>query len=168
MSTLPRNRRNIQSEKGSGHFGDTFEAGIKALVGQDCLVSRGRSFDLILNKKRYEIKTGAGELGRVGERACAGVSMIIYCPVFDETKPIEKQEAFVIKRQTFLDLLVDVGLYRTNKATTNKGNNIQAIQTFWNRSKNAPHGKKYYALIDALYDRMEMTLEDFLKEIEVG
>lgn len=167
MSTtlLPKNRRNIQSENGSGHYGDTFEAGLKSVFGQLALVSRGRAFDLILDKKRYEIKTGSGELGRTGSKPCAGVSFVIYCPVYNENVAIYQQEAFVLKRDNFLKAIETAGLMRYGKATTNGTNTVNAIQTFWNRSKNAPHGKGYYRLLDALYDNMECTLEDFIYEM---
>ena len=66
------------------------------------LVSRGRSVDLILNGKHYELKTGAGELGNADKKALHGSSMVIYCPVYDETLSVEQQEAFVIDKNTFL------------------------------------------------------------------
>lgn len=161
--SIPTNRRNVQSINGDGHYGDTFETALKEYFGQLALVSRGRAFDFILDKTRYEIKTGAGELGRTGKKACAGVSYVIYCPVYDESKPIEAQEAFVVKRDDFINLLQAVGLYRESKTPTNGRANVQAIQTFWNRSKNAPHGKKYFALLDALYDAQVMEWETFLQ-----
>ena len=37
------------------------------------------------------------------------------------------------------------------------------IQTFWNHTKQAPHGKKYGLLLDALYEGCEMTLEEWLE-----
>ena len=161
---IPINRRNIQSIDGDGHYGDTFEAALKAHFNKPALVSRGRAFDFIMDKTRYEIKTGAGELGRTGKKACAGVSYVIYCPVYDERKPIDEQEAFIVKRDDFINLLQTIGLYRESKTPTNGRANVQAIQTFWNRSKNAPHGKKYYALIDSLYDAAVMEWETFLNK----
>lgn len=165
---IPKNRRLVQSQDGHGFYGDTFEVAIKNLLGYAELVSRGRSFDLIVKGKRYEVKTGAGELGRVGTKACAGVSRVIYCPVYAEDKPLDEQEAFVLERDTFIQVLEEVGLYRSEKTPTNGRSQVQAIQTFWNRSKNAPHGKKYFALIDALYENTLMDWEDFLNELVEG
>lgn len=163
---IPRNRREVQF--GDGFFGDSFEAGLKAAFGQPALVSRGRAFDLILDGMKIEVKTGAGELGNEGERALKGVSRILYCPVFNPALPISKQEAFVVKRQDFLDMLQEIGLYRASKTTTNtyRGKddcNRQAIQTFWNHKQGKPHGKGYERLIDALYDISEMSLQDLLE-----
>ena len=82
------------------------------------LVSRGRSVDLILNGKHYELKTGAGgELGNADKKALHGSSMVIYCPVYDETVSVEEQEAFVIEKNAFLQVIKDAGLYRETKTT---------------------------------------------------
>ena len=167
MARIPTNRRTVQD--GDGYYGDTFEAQLKAFFGQPALVSRGRAIDLIVNNKRYECKTGAGELGNTGETAMKSISTVLYCPVFNPAADLYHQEAFVIKRKTFLEILHDVGLYRDGKVTTNtyRGKDDctrQAIQTFWNHSKNAPHGKKYFALLDELYERCDMTLDEFLAE----
>ena len=166
MARIPTNRRTVQD--GDGYYGDTFEAQLKAFFGQPALVSRGRAFDLIVNHKRYECKTGAGELGNSGETAMRGVSTVLYCPVFNPAVDLYHQEAFVISRDTFLEVLHNVGLYRAEKVTTNtyRGKDDctrQAIQTFWNHSKNAPHGKKYFALLDELYEHCDMTLDEFLQ-----
>lgn len=158
-----KNRRNIQSVKGDGHFGDTFDAGMKNVFGMGNLVSRGRSIDLILNGKHYELKTGAGELGNADKKALHGCSMVIYCPVYDETVSVEEQEAFVIEKNAFLQVIKNAGLYRETKTTTNK-RQVHAIQTFWNRSKKAPHSKKAYErLLDGLYDNMDMMLDEFIE-----
>ena len=162
MLTL-KNRRNIQSVKGDGHFGDTFEAGMKKVFDMGNLVSRGRSVDLILNGKHYEVKTGAGELGNADKKALHGSSMVIYCPVYNETLSVEEQEAFVIEKNAFLQVIKDAGLYRETKTTTNK-RQVHAIQTFWNRSKKAPHSKKAYnRLLDGLYENMDMMLDEFIE-----
>lgn len=160
----PKNRRNIQSVKGHGHFGDTFDAGVKNVFGMGNLVSRGRSWDLVLDGKRYELKTGAGELGDANARAIYGCSKVIFCPVYDETLPVEKQEAFVIDRDTFVNVIKAAGLYRDKKTTTN-GRQVHAIQTFWNRSKKKAHSQKAYdRLIDGLYQNMDMMLDKFIAQ----
>ena len=162
MATI-KNRRNIQSVKGDGHFGDTFDAGIKNVFGMGNLVSRGKSWDLVLNGKRYELKTGAGELGNADKKALHGSSTVIYCPVYDETLSVEEQEAFIIDKNTFLQVIKDAGLYRESKTTTNK-RQVHAIQTFWNRSKKKAHSKiAYERLLDGLYNNMNMMLDEFIE-----
>ena len=159
----PKNRRNIQSVNGDGHFGDTFDAGIKNVFGMGNLVSRGRSIDLILNGLHFELKTGGGELGDVDKKALRGCPLVIYCTVFDEAVCIEEQEAFVIEREKFLAVIKGAGLYRESKTTTNN-RQVHAIQTFWNRSKNSPHSKKAYErLLDGLYNNMSMMLDEFIE-----
>ena len=158
------NRRKIQSVNGSGHFGDTFDAGMKDVFGMGNLVSRGKSVDLILDGRHIELKTGSSELGNADAKALRGCPLVIYCPVFDENAAIEDQEAFVIKRDKFLQVIKDAGLYRETKTTTN-GRQVHAIQTFWNRTKKAPHSKKAYdRLMDGLYENMEMMLDEFIAE----
>ena len=160
----PKNRRNIQSVNGDGHFGDTFDAGVKNVFGKGNLVSRGRSWDLVLDGRIYELKTGAGELGNADSKALKGCSIVIFCPVYDENLPVEEQEAFVISRNAFIQVLKDAGLYRESKTTTN-GRQVHAIQTFWNRSKDKAHSQKAYdRLIDGLYENMDMMWDEFITE----
>lgn len=162
------NQRNMQGKNGSGHYGDWFEGELKGVFGFEKFVSRGRSWDLVLNRKRYELKTGAGELGCMDKKPLYGSSMVIYCPVVQQEFGIEKQEAFVISKKAFLEVIQEVGLMRIGKTTTNGGKRY-AIQTFYNKSKNKPHSiKKYDALIDALYANMEMTLDEFIKMNKEG
>ena len=63
-------------------------------------------------------------------------------------KELEEQVAFVLSRADFLFVLESCGLLR-EKISTNGQRKI-TIQTFWNNKLNAPHGKKYFKLLDAL------------------
>lgn len=82
---------------------------------------------------------------------------ILYIPVpltsyehgFELLDPYE-QEGFILDGDAFLEILQNVGLFRESKKR-NDGSYTSAIQTFWNRKKNAPHGKGYERLMDALY-----------------
>jgi hypothetical protein len=87
------------------------------------------------------------------------VKYVIYVPVVIEAWPVEKQEGFVLERETFLELLEEVGLVRHKISTS--GQDRVTIQTFWNHSKNKPHGKKYFALLDKLYDESLVTFDQF-------
>lgn len=108
---------------------------------------------------KVEVKTGAGRL----LHDCRGNSYMLYCPVVNLEADIYHQEAFLIRRKLFIQILQDVGLYRASKDSTS-GPATEAIQTFWNRSKNAPHGKKYYKLLDRLYEESYDTIDSYLQE----
>lgn len=116
-------------------------------------------------KERYEVKTGAGELANYGEKLLKNSKKVLYIPVVYEEEDgsvlPEYQEGFILDRETFLAVLDSVGLIREKVSTA--GVRKITIQTFWNRSKNAPHGSKYEKLIDALYDNCLETLEDMLE-----
>ena len=96
----------------------------------------------------YEVKTGAGELGRLGDKLVKGSRYVIYCPVINPDKELTEQRAYVLTRDTFLKVLSEAGLLR-EKTSTNGERKI-TIQTFWNNKLNAPHGKKYFKLLDIL------------------
>lgn len=171
---MTRNQRMANGTNSYGFKGDKFETEVKQAIGLTATVSRGKSFDLILNKKRYELKTGAGTLGLVDKRACHGVSYVLYCPVYkNDERTIDKQEGYLLNRDAFINVLVECGLYRESKANTG-GTTTHAIQTFWN-AKDAdekhpfgrPHGKKYFKLVEMLKENAIMTLEQFINENRV-
>lgn len=117
--------------------------------------------------KNYEIKQNAGTLAySLDSRMIKGSSRIIYAPyvVLDgNVMDLSATEAFVVERETFIEILSSLGLIREKTATN--GKRVLAIQTVWNYKKNAPHSKKKYnELVNALYDNCIMTLEDFLEE----
>jgi len=123
-------------------------------------------------RERYESKTGAGELGNVGERLVKGVKKVLYIPVVvtrtvvvnGKTKEVvlpEDQEGFILTRENFLQALESAGALRTKVSTA--GVEKVTIQTFWNRKKNAPHGKLYERILDAMYEYCDETLEEMLE-----
>ena len=148
-----------------GLKGDCFELALHDLMGDDLAVSARGVVDIrikvsekVKTSNKVEVKTGAGQI----PHNLKGNSHIIYCPVVDLNKTILEQEAFILPRKTFIECLVESGCYRESKRTT-VGSYTEAIQTFWNNSKNAPHGKKYYKLLDALYATECLTLQEFFE-----
>lgn len=148
-----------------GLAGDCFELALHDFLGQDLKVSaqhvvdiKTRISDAVKTYNKVEVKTGAGEI----PNNLKGNSYVIYCPVVNLDAPLNKQEAFVVKRSTFIQCLHDSGCYRASKKTSS-GQTTEAIQTFWNRKQNKPHGRKLSYLLDALYESDAMTLEDWLR-----
>lgn len=148
----------------TGATGKAFERACKEHLHMLSKVARAGRSDLRRTNIYYEIKTSAGELGNDGEKLVKGSSRVIYCPRVESDKELEKQVAFVLGRADFLLVLESCGLLR-EKVSTNGQRKI-TIQTFWNNKLDAPHGKKYYKLLDALNacvsDGQAMTFADWL------
>lgn len=147
-----------------GLAGDCFELALHDHFGQELKVSGNGVIDLKakVTAKTYnkiEVKTGAGQI----PNNLKGNSFVIYCPVVDLNLPLHKQEAFVVKRTVFIKCLQEAECYRVSKRTTS-GQTTEAIQTFWNRKLNKPHGRKLSYLLDALYNSGCQTLEEWLME----
>lgn len=145
-----------------GLFGKAMEA---AITGRRCK-SAGK-VDWTHHRVRFEVKTGAGELGDAnGARLLKGSAYVIYCPVpiadADGYIDLTKQEAFVLTREAFLASLAEAGAIREKTSTA--GKRKVTIQTFWNRKQNKPHGALLYRLLDALYENCECTLEEMIEE----
>jgi hypothetical protein len=155
-------RKEMYSANDCGAFGKTFERDLKVLFGQaDKVASPGKT-DLRRRYKNIECKTNSGELGELGGKLIKGSSLVAYVPVVNMELPVEKQEGFLIDRVVFLETLDELGLIRTKKSTSGKLKTT--IQTVWNYKQNKPHSlKKYNALLDALYERCEMTLEEWVR-----
>ena len=146
----------------SGRFGKAIEMSASGRA----FVQRQNGIDAYLHYKHIEVKTGSGELGSVNGKLIKGCSKVIYIPVVvenaDGTVDLSRQEGFYLRRETFLNVLDDLGLIREKTSTT--GRRVVSIQTIWNRKLNKPHSaKKYNMLIDALYENCIMTLEELLK-----
>lgn len=148
----------------TGATGKAFERACKEHLHMLPKVSRAGTSDMKRACKWYEIKSGAGELGNDGEKLVKGSSRVIYCPRVESDKELDEQTAFVLGRADFLLVLESCGLLR-EKISTNGQRKI-TIQTFWNNKLNAPHGKKYYKLLDALNACVEsgqaMTFAEWL------
>ena len=132
----------------TGATGKAFERACKEHLHMLSKVARAGQSDLRRAKIYYEVKTSSGELGNDGEKLIKGSSRVIYCPRVESDKKLNEQVAFVLSRANFLLVLESCGLLR-EKISTNGQRKI-TIQTFWNNKLNAPHGKKYYKLLDAL------------------
>lgn len=141
----------------SGMNGKTFERDLKAFFNQKAIVSRQGKIDFRRARTCYEVKTGAGELDYLLH---SKVKYVVYVPVVVMNQPVDRQEGFILDRKTFLSILEDVGLIRSKISTS--GQVKTTIQTFWNGAKNAPHGKKYFALLDRLYEESLVTFDSFL------
>ena len=148
----------------TGATGKAFERACKEHLHMLSKVARAGQSDLRRAKVYYEVKTSSGELGNDGEKLIKGSSRVIYCPRVESDKELKKQVAFVLSRVDFLLVLESCGLLR-EKTSTNGQRKI-TIQTFWNNKLNAPHGKKYYKLLDALNACVEngraMTFAEWL------
>lgn len=147
-----------------GLAGDCFELALHDHFGQPLRVSGNGVVDLkarVTAKtfNKVEVKTGAGQI----PNNLKGNSYVVYCPVVDLSLPLHKQEAFVVKRAVFIKCLQEAECYRVSKRTTS-GQTTEAIQTFWNRKLNKPHGRKLSYLLDALYNSGCQTLEEWLEE----
>lgn len=148
----------------AGRFGKALE---RTLDGRDKARTAGR-VDWVYMRSRFEVKTGAGELGNLGERLVKGASQVLYVPVVHEDGlgevDLHGQEGFILTREAFLDALTEAGALREKTSTA--GVRKVTIQTFWNRKQDKPHGSLYYRLLDALYEHCTCTLEEFLEEAE--
>ena len=155
-------RKELYKETDCGAMGKTFERELKVFFGfADVVASPGKA-DFRRRYKNHEFKTGSGELGDVGGRLIKGSSVVLYVPVVNMDLPVEKQEGFLVDRAVFLEILEEMELIRTKKSTSGKMK--VTIQTIWNHKQNKPHSlKKYNALLDALYERCEMTLEEWVR-----
>lgn len=149
-----------------GRKGDTFEIALKEFFGLELKVSPNGVVDLpvkvsekVKTFNKVEVKTGAGEI----RNELKGNSFVIYCPVVDMATDLIHQEAFILERKVFIECVKRANCYRGDKKTTNN-THTEAIQTFWNNSKNAPHGKKIYALLDELYEN-GTPLSEWLEEL---
>lgn len=165
----------------SGAFGKAFEA---ALTGKRCKVSG--KVDRWLGHTRLEVKTAGGQLWLDGEETIAHADKVLYCPVpiadADGYVDPYKQEAFLLNKEAFLEALEQAGAIRTDKIRTPEARAKKAaengergpvqpgefkrsvaIQTFWNRKANKPHGRLLYRILDAMYENCECTLEELLE-----
>ena len=143
----------------SGMNGKTLERDLKAFFNQKAVVSKQGKIDFRRARTCYEVKTGAGELDYLLH---SKVKYVVYVPVVKMDEAIDRQEGFILERETFLTILEDVGLIRSKVSTS--GQQKVTIQTFWNNSKNKPHGKKYFALLDRLYEDSLVTFDQFLED----
>lgn len=154
--------KNIYKANDCGAFGKTTERALKEFLGLKVKVAKQGCTDVTKSHVRYEVKTGAGELGNLGEKLVKGSSMVIYVPVVDMDADIEHQQGYVMPKEVFLDVLDACGLIR--EKTSTEGIRKVTIQTFWIASKNKPHGRKYFRLVELLEENCDMTLAEWLAQ----
>ena len=140
----------------SGAFGKAFERDLKAEFNQKAKVAKQGKIDFRRDHKCFEVKTGAGELDGLLK---SKVKYVIYVPVVEADRAVTEQEGFILDKAIFLEVLTACNLIRHKVSTS--GQEKVTIQTFWNRAKNAPHGKGYARLLDGLYENSIMTLEEY-------
>lgn len=149
----------------TGATGKAFERACKEHLHMISKVARAGRPDLRRANIYHEVKTGSGELGNDGEKLVKGSSRVIYCPRVESDKELDEQTAFVLSRADFLLVLESCGLLR-EKVSTNGQRKI-TIQTFWNNKLDAPHGKKYFKLLETLNALVDfgqaMTFTDWLE-----
>ena len=152
-------------EHDDGKIGKATEEAVKEFLGLKVCVAKAGRTDMRKARICYEIKTGAGELGDLDGKLLKGSTMVIYIPVVDENLSVDRQEGFVMSKQVFIETLGSLGLIREKTSTA--GTRKITIQTFWNRSKNKPHGRGLAKMLDAFYS-MEgeevQTLQDWLEQ----
>lgn len=163
-----KNNVNDYKANDSARYNKAFEC---CVTGKD-YVKPANKIDWYHLKERYEIKTGAGELGNVGGRLVKGAKKVLYVPVvvsrhvlvngkLEERVYLEDQEGFILTRDNFLQALEIAGALRTKVSTA--GVEKVTIQTFWNRKQNKAHGTLYFRILDAMYDLCDETIEDMLE-----
>ena len=136
------------SDTDCGRNGKAFERLCKETLHMKSKVAAPGRTDMRRAAQCYEIKSGAGELGRLGDKLVKGSRYVIYCPVINPDKELTEQRAYVLTRDTFIEVLSEAGLLR--EKTSSNGERKITIQTFWNGKLNAPHGKKYFKLLEML------------------
>ena len=153
LNTVSTANLNAQDD---GRFG-------KAMESADTLkrCKPSNKVDAYHHRLRYEWKTGAGELGNAGGRLLPKCDLVAYVPVVEEGKTLDAQEGFILTREGFIQALEEAGAIREKISTA--GTKKITIQTFWNRKQNKPHGSLYYRLLDALYDNMVCTLQEWVE-----
>ncbi len=131
----------LESERNawdSGAYGKAFE---ESLTGH--YVKAQGKIDYRAKFGNCEIKTGAGELGDVYKSRC---KYVIYEPVA-QGEPYY-QGVFVLERETFLEVLEEIGAVR--RKTRTNGTQTITIQTFYNRAAHKPHGRLLWKIVEAL------------------
>lgn len=136
-------------ERDSGLLGHALELAIKDYLGKPLTLSPAGRCDTRLGPRNCEIKQGAGILGPVGGKLLKGSGLMLFVPVVLEGYDILHQQGYILERDDFLEAMDRAGALR--EKSTSKGQRVVTLQTFWNKSKKAPHGR--------LLSRMEEEME---------
>lgn len=166
---------NLFKTRDYGAIGDALEMAIKKAVGYKpayIKVSKPGKSDVRIDRRWTECKQGAGELsGADMTKLLVGSSRVLFVPVVvldgtdgNYTLDPYKQEGFILDKKLFIDTLESIGAIREKVGSD--GITRKTIQTFWNRSKNAPHGKTLERIMNALYtlvdEGLALSVEDLL------
>lgn len=136
-------------ERDNGLLGHALELALKDYLGKPLTLSPAGRCDVRLGTRNCEIKQGAGILGPVGGKLLKGSGLMLFVPVVLEDYDILHQQGYITERPEYLEAMDRAGALR--EKVTSKGLRVVTLQTFWNRSKNKPHGR--------LLSRMEEELE---------
>lgn len=155
------------NENDCGSVGKAFEMAIKANCGLVVKVARPGRTDLRKARVCYECKTGAGELFDCGKETLKGCSAVLYAPVVrlasdenGEYIDLYHTKGYWLTKEAFLEALQEAGAVR--EKVSSSGVRKVTIQTFWNRSKNAPHGKLLWRMEESLEAHCSASLADWL------
>ena len=147
-------------DRDSGLIGDALEMAVKDWYGRPLVMSKQGRCDIRIGARNYEVKQGGGELGELGKRLVRGSGWVLYIPVVLLDYPLDKQDGYIMDRADFLRALQDAGALRSKTPT--RGNTKVTIQTFWNRSKNKPHGRLLDKMLEAFDQYENEELCEFL------
>ena len=161
-----------ECREGDSYDGDYFELLVRAFFGLEIKRQPQGKTDLIItiNGKKYccDTKQGGGQLSSSDRKILKGSKTIIYCPQAQNVKTFDdllKTEIFVTDRIVFCEMLKSVGLYRSHKKDKG-GNDIVAIQTFFNKKTGESHGRGLYKMLDGLYNLCDteqaITFEEWI------
>lgn len=155
-----------QPDKDSGLIGDALEYAVKDFYGRPLVMSKQNKTDIRIGGRNYEIKNGGGELGNFGGKLIKGSGAMIYVPVVLVDYPLSMQDGYVMDRADFLEALEEAGAIR--RKTPTAGVEKVTIQTFWNRSKNKPHGRLLSKMLEAFDNHDGEELVEFLQRTKKG
>ena len=134
-------------DKDGGFLGKCLELAVKDWYHRPLTLSPAGYCDIRIGSRNTEVKSGAGGLGSYGRKLLKGSGMVLYIPVLLPDYPLDKQQGYVMERSDFIEALEEAGAIRPKD-----GHRI-TIQTFWNHSKNKPHGRKLDKMIEAFESR---------------
>lgn len=136
-------------ERDNGLLGKALEVAIKDYLGKPLTLSPQGTCDTYLGRRHVEIKQGAGVVGIAGGKLLKGSGLMLFVPVVLPDYDILHQQGFIGERPEWLEAMNNAGALREKVSST--GQRVIALQTFWNRTANAPHGKLLDKMIEEMY-----------------
>lgn len=162
-------------------------AGEMAFTGKNDIKRAGR-VDWYHDGYHFEIKNGCSTVTELINSKSSKVK-VLFIPVPEVTEYKGKsyydpyiQDGYILNKDTFLSILWECGLIRTEKKTTGyyragrpetyedpkKDSHYKlrySMQTYWVRSKNKPNGTKYYKMMEMLQELCEETLQEHIDRL---